>query len=166
MKRIDTNNQLSDIVVGGQRRLRAIANCAGAHDRDDVVQDALVRVVASTRTQEISNPSHFLARVVKRVAIDRLRKRKSERATSFSVSEHVLVDPVSDPERGLAGAQRLRRALSVIESMPARRREVFLLHRVDELTYTQIARKLGVSTKVVEKHIHLALKQLFEADDQ
>jgi len=55
--------------------------------------------------------------------------------------------------------------MAVIDEMPPRRRDVFLLHRIDELTYPQIARKLGISIKAVEKHIHLALKQLAENDD-
>jgi RNA polymerase sigma-70 factor (ECF subfamily) len=63
------------------------------------------------------------------------------------------------------GAQRLTRVIAVIEAMPPRRREVFLLHRIEELTYAQIARRIGVSMKAVEKHMHLAMRQLSDADD-
>lgn len=75
------------------------------------------------------------------------------------------MDLVADPERSLIGAQRLRRVMATIDTMPPKRREVFLLHRVEELTYPQIARQLGVSIKTVEKHMHLAMLQLSETDD-
>ena len=71
-----------------------------------------------------------------------------------------VIDGSADPERALMGAQRLRRVMAAIDAMPPRRREVFLLHRVHELTYPQIARKLGVSVKAIEKHIHLAMRDL------
>lgn len=44
--------------------------------------------------------------------------------------------------------------------MPSRRREAFLLHRVDGLTYLEIARAMGVSIKAVEKHISAAMLEL------
>jgi RNA polymerase sigma-70 factor (ECF subfamily) len=75
------------------------------------------------------------------------------------------VDPAADPERSLIGSQRLQRVMAAIEAMPPRRREVFLLHRVDELTYAQIARRLNVTIKAVEKHMHLAMRQLSDTDD-
>ena len=55
--------------------------------------------------------------------------------------------------------------MASIEAMPPRRREVFLLHRVEELTYAQIARRLNVTIKAVEKHMHLAMRQLSDTDD-
>ncbi|RZA16227.1 MAG: RNA polymerase sigma factor [Proteobacteria bacterium] len=165
MKHVGTDRKLHDIVLLDSQRLRSIAHRAGREERDDVVQDALVKVVVASRSEEIANPDHFLARVIRTVAIDRLRARKRQRQEPLSQPNEALVDQASDPERHLLGVQRLRRAVAIIDAMPVRRREVFLLHRVEDLTYPQIAKRLGISTKAVEKHIHLALKELIEADD-
>ena len=75
------------------------------------------------------------------------------------------MDPAADPERSLMGAQRLQRVMASIDAMPPKRREVFLMHRIEELTYAQIARRLNVSVKAVEKHVHLAMRQLSDTDD-
>ncbi len=75
------------------------------------------------------------------------------------------MDAVADPERHVIGAQRLKRVMAAIDAMPPKRREVFLLHRVDDLTYAQIARRLDVSIKTVEKHFALAMRQLSDTDD-
>lgn len=74
-------------------------------------------------------------------------------------------DLAANPERVTMGAQRLQRVIDVIDEMPPRRREIFLLRRMEELTDIQIARKLGISMKTVEKHMHRAMLQLSDADD-
>lgn len=51
-------------------------------------------------------------------------------------------------------------ALSVIDSMPPRRKEIFLLSRKDGLQAREIAEKLDLSVHTVNKHIALALSML------
>ena len=64
------------------------------------------------------------------------------------------------PERVLLGRERLAKATQIMRGMPPRTREVFLLHRFEEMTYPAIARSLGISVSAVEKHIMIALKLL------
>lgn len=46
----------------------------------------------------------------------------------------------------------------LVECLPPRQREAFLLSRSEGLTYNEIAGRMGISVKAVEKHISLALK--------
>lgn len=52
---------------------------------------------------------------------------------------------------------RIRHA---VEEMPAQRREVFKMSRYEQLSSEEIAEKLGLSVRTVEKHLQLALKDL------
>ena len=149
----------------GGRRLREIARKAGDQDEEDLVQDAFLRVVERSKREEIPKLDNLLAHVVRCFAIDRLRRRRTRGTFASGDAGENVVDPAADPERSLMGSQRLQRVMASIEAMPPRRREVFLLHRVDELTYAQIARRLNVTIKAVEKHIHLAMRQLSDTDD-
>lgn len=55
---------------------------------------------------------------------------------------------------------------SQIDLLPPRRREIFLLSRVQGMTSSEIAAQMSISPRTVEKHIELALKQLKQSDEQ
>jgi RNA polymerase sigma factor (sigma-70 family) len=146
-------------------KLRAVARRANAQDEEDLYQDAFVRIVERSKTEEIPKLDNLLRYVVRCLAIDRFRRKTTRRMLTSDEAGETIVDAAADPERSLMGAQRLSRVVAVINTMPEKRREVFLLHRVEELTYRQIATRLGVSIKTVEKHIHLAMRSLSDADE-
>lgn len=47
-----------------------------------------------------------------------------------------------------------------LDTMPEKQRVVFLMSRIDELTYKEIAETLGLSVKAIEKRMNLALDHL------
>jgi RNA polymerase sigma-70 factor (ECF subfamily) len=56
--------------------------------------------------------------------------------------------------------EALERVVEAIAGLPPRTREVFVLHRFEEITGARIAEQLGISESAVEKHIMKALKAL------
>ena len=50
--------------------------------------------------------------------------------------------------------------MEAIDALPARTRDVFVLHRFEEMSGTRIAVALGLSVSAVEKHIMRALQNL------
>lgn len=130
-------------------------------DEADLAQDSCLRLVETASREPVAAPAHLLFRIARNLVIDRIRSR-SRAASLFqdkaTYAQHPC--PAPDPERVLLANERLRRALKVIDAMPERRREAFLLHRIDGLSYPQIARSMGVSVKAVEKHMSSAMLQL------
>jgi RNA polymerase sigma-70 factor (ECF subfamily) len=149
-----------------EAQIRAIAAKAGPEEMQDVVQDAFLKAVEAGRQSDIAKPVHFLARVARNTVIDRLRTRARHTLLYSKGVQADTADPVASPERALIASERLRRALAVIDQMPPKRKEVFLLHRIDDLSYPQIARRLGISAKTVEKHMALAMLQLAREVDR
>ena len=140
-------------------RLRAIASRAGSEEAEDLAQEALLRTAEAGSRAPVDAPLHLLFRIARNAVIDRLRA-KGRAAALFRPGEADAADPAANPERILIASERLRRALSTIDAMPPKRREVFLLHRLEGLSYAQIARRAGISIKTVEKHMALAMAQL------
>lgn len=123
---------------------------------EDLVQDVLISLQARQGGGEIES----MERYVFAVAGNLLSKRARQRGPlSVAVEERDARTDLT-PEHILMHKERLRRARDAIETLPARTREVFLLHRFEEMTYPRIARGLGISVSAVEKHIILALRAL------
>ena len=71
----------------------------------------------------------------------------------------VLVDEAS-PERWFGGRQLLGRLAEAFDGLPDRCREVVWLRRVEELSQKEVAVRMGISEKTVEKHIARAARLL------
>ena len=142
-------------------RLRAVTSRAGAEEADDLAQESLLRTVEAGTKAVVEAPLHLLFRIARNAVIDRLRA-KARTAALFrpGLADAEGIDAAANPERILIASERLRRALATIDAMPPKRREVFLLHRLEGLSYPQIARRIGISIKTVEKHMALAMAQL------
>lgn len=144
----------------GADGLRAITRRVPGEEAD-LAQEACLKLVEIAHREPVEAPGRLLFRLARNVVIDRLRSRMRA-GRIFQADDAYAQHPssVPDPERSLLASERLQRALSVIQDMPPRRREAFLLHRVEGFSHLQIAARMGVSVKAVEKHISAAMLQL------
>lgn len=151
-------DELADAYRNRMGELSAIASRAGPGEGPDIIQEAFLRVVEANQSAQVRSPVHMLFRVVQNLVTDRLRSKARASALFDTSAEPVdLLDEASDPERILIASERLHFALSVINRMSARRRMIFLLHRLEGLSYSQIAQRTGFSPKRVEKHMAAAM---------
>lgn len=161
--RATTREALESTFRSSAEGLRAITRRVEG-DGADLAQEACLKLVETAAREPIGAPTHLLFRLARNLVIDRLRNRT--RTSRLFRSDEVAYDQhpcaSADPERALLATERLRRALEVIDAMPSRRREAFLLHRIDGLSYLQIARAMGVSVKAVEKHLSAAMFELMQ----
>ena len=139
-----------------------VAGRAGRDDASDLVHDAVVKTLEAGRKDEIRDPIGFLFRVTRNTLFDRFRSRgRRSKILQYGLEGEDAPDTGASAERTLIASERLTRALAFIETMPPRRREAFLLCRIEELTYAQAARRMGVSVHAIEKHMTAAMAQLF-----
>jgi RNA polymerase sigma-70 factor (ECF subfamily) len=62
-------------------------------------------------------------------------------------------------------AELLRRLENAVGAMPRKQREIFLVHRLDDLSYAEIASRTGLSVRQVERHMAKALYKLCKQID-
>ncbi|WP_426231510.1 RNA polymerase sigma factor [Pararhizobium sp. DWP3-4] len=125
---------------------------------DDLVQDVLLRIVSCNFPETISNTGGYLYRIAGSVLTDRHRRRVVRCAafhTSFEPDLHGGLDCSS--HQILEDRQSLSAALAALAALPARTRTVFLLRRVDGLSYKEISHQFGISVSAVEKHVNKAI---------
>lgn len=127
----------------------------------DAAQDIFLRLLVKPPMAPIHSPRGFLLRTARNFAIDLLRAGNS-RPVLVPIEDHedTLLDPVSDPARIVEARQRLHALASGIETLPPKCRNVFFLHRFEGLTQDEIAGRVGISAKMVEKHLARAMLHL------
>ena len=127
---------------------------------EELVQDIFTSLWVAKDNTSIENLSGYLFSAIKYKVINHFarelsRKSYTERQLAVvkednSTEEKVLLD---DLEGALQEA---------IGKLPAKRQQIFKLHRQENLSIKQVASQLGISEKTVEKHITKALQRLRE----
>ena len=89
----------------------------------------------------------------------RARIARTHRSGDHRSLDEALELPTSDPspEQHLLAEQQLRRLMAAIQRLPAKCQQVFVLSRFHDMAYPEIALRLNISVKMVEKHITHAL---------
>jgi RNA polymerase sigma factor (sigma-70 family) len=130
----------------------------------DLVQDTYVRLLRLGDAHVVEQPRALLHRIAANLAIDHLRKEKNG-VQAFDGMDAAMAAPSQSPspERELLAKQRLRLCLQVIEQLPRRSREAFVLCRVYGYSYQEIAVRMNISESGVEKLLMRALDQSYEA---
>jgi RNA polymerase sigma factor (sigma-70 family) len=142
---------------------RYFARRAPAAQIDDLVQDVFVRMQAHGPDPSIEHLDRYLFSVAASVLSDRARRQavRHEDAHQTLQESHHPIEELT-PERVLLGREALEQVVAAIADLPARTRDVFVLHRFEEMTCTRIALQLGMSVSAVEKHIMKALRVLHD----
>jgi RNA polymerase sigma factor (sigma-70 family) len=134
------------------------------HDLQDLRQEAYVRVYEAARRRRPLAPKSFLFATAHHLILDRIRRRRIvaiDEVGDFDALS-VMVEELS-PERRASAHEELRRLARAFDRLPSRCREVVWLRRVDGLSQQQVAERLGISQKTVEKHVMKGMKLLADA---
>jgi RNA polymerase sigma-70 factor (ECF subfamily) len=141
---------MDDLTRRLRRFVRALVD--NRHDAEDVIQEAYLRVLRYSAEHEVESRERLLFSAARNLAVDSRRRRKVREKNAADCVVLAAGDwPASDEV--VEARERLRHVEAAIASLPARCREVFLLHRIDGMSYTQIAKSIGISVSGVEKHI-------------
>ena len=142
---------------------------SSAQEAEDIVQEIFLKL-SGVRDDSIENPAGYLYRLGSNVMLDRARARRRSvtrddafyRAHSAGISDGEDQADLPSPEAVVDARQRLRQLIEMVEDLPQRCRQVFVMHKFNDRSYAEIAQELGISRSAVEKHMITALKRLSE----
>lgn len=121
----------------------------------DILHDALLRFALTKNPRREEQPHAYLRTITQNLLLENYRKNSYFRSYQDSLGYEVLTAPSTEHLADLQ--QRLILLNSVIENLPARCREVFILFRIDGIKQAEIARQLNISLNMVERHLIRAL---------
>jgi len=140
-------------------------------DAEDVLQEAYLRWHQAERAA-IENPEAWLVTTTSRLAIDRLRRLKTEREAYVGPWLPEPIVTAAPPDRDLSLADDLSVAfLTLLERLAPEERAAFLLHDVFDVGYPEIARVLEKSETACRQVVSRARERVrgdrkrFEATD-
>lgn len=146
--------------------LRFLARRVGFQDAPDLLQETYLRVFRHAELESIDDPEALLHATAINLVKDHLRRRKTEQKyLDFERDADGVAAHATSPDARMEAEARLKLLLQAVEQLPPRCRQVFVMRRFDDLHQEQIARRLGISRNMVEKHLRLALARLKSALD-
>jgi len=150
-------------------------------DRDtaaDLVQESYARVLAAQQAgQSVQDPRALLYRTARNLVIDQHRRAGVRANVRNDTDEPAAPDgdvPMLDelagprslePETILASREGLAAVVAAIDQLPPRCREAFILFKFDGLSYTEIAERMGISTRTVEMQLQIAMEACWRCQD-
>ncbi|QKR98294.1 RNA polymerase sigma factor [Sphingomonas sp. CL5.1] len=124
----------------------------------DVAHDAFFRLVRIRPDRKIETPQAYLRLIVANLLKDRAAKVATRIQGSIDpLDEESLPASMIDPHRELVGRQELDHVHHALRKLKPVTRQVFLLSRVEGLTYREIQERLSLSEGVVKAHMRKAL---------
>ena len=125
----------------------------------ELAQEAFLRFLRlpSSRVGHIDQPEAYLRRICTNLLRDwgrsRVRQQSSD-TPQFAAETHV------DQVAVLESRDTLRRLEVAIAQLKPKTRAIFLAHRLDGLSYSEIAELTGLSVKGVEKQMSKAIAKI------
>ncbi len=138
----------------------------GQDEASDLAQEAYLRLCRQQDLEKLQGRERsYLFKVATNLLRDRHRRRVIRKSAQQVALEKALrpvaVDEES-PQRLLEHKQTLAVIKKTLLTMDPKLRRVFLMRRLRLTSYREIAGKLGVSERTVERHMHAALRLLKE----
>ena len=138
-------------------------------DVDDMAQETFLRAYSATDGHEIDSPKAYLFKVARTMAYKEL-SRSSRRLTDY-LEDSLEGDPagVVQLEEEMVAQQKIQIYCEAIAQLPSQCRRIFLMRKVQAMSYKNIANELGISVSAVEKQVAIGAdrcKRLIESREQ
>lgn len=131
----------------------------------DIIQDCFMKLWEKRGELILQSVGALLFRMVRNQCLNYLRHKAledSEWLQSLNLEDHserlYSTDFLDDSDQELLFQELKRQVEQTLDALPERSRQIFTMSRFDGMKNREIAEELGISVKVVERHIGRALK--------
>jgi RNA polymerase sigma-70 factor (ECF subfamily) len=151
------SHSLEELSVHDHKDIYAFATRrVGQQDADDIVQDAYLQLLHRDDKDVIREPRAFLFRVIANLSIDNWRKSKRRADAEHDIYDFdmdTLVSHQPGPEALTSSLLEFDNFLFVLDELPELQRHAFILNKIEGLTHAEIAERLGVSSKSIQRYL-------------
>ncbi|MFV5700193.1 RNA polymerase sigma factor [Flavobacterium sp. ZT3R17] len=125
---------------------------------DDLTQEAFIKLWQNCAAVPIEKAKSYIYTIANNNSLNEIAHQKV--VLEYEKNFTGLDKTNENPEFLLEEKEFKSKLLKSIENLNETQRVAFLMHRIDDKKYSEIADELNISVKAVEKRIHLALVEL------
>jgi len=130
---------------------------------EDIIQDTFLKVWEIRDSVKVETARALLYTIASNLYANRFKRQKLK----FRFEQTIVEDRTNEsPEFQLEVKEFDDKLQRVLAEMNENSRLVFLMNRIDQLTYNEIANNLDISVKAVEKRMKKALEYLHDKIEQ
>lgn len=126
---------------------------------EDLVQEVFLKAWEKRDTIKMETVQNLLYTIANHLAINYFKSARTRFEFKLKDQPHTTRE---SPEYLMEKDEFASKLEEAIGGLPEKQRVVFLMNRIDELTYNEIAERLEISVKAVEKRMHEALEYLLK----
>ena len=126
----------------------------------DIAQETFLKIWEKQPPAEQDNLTGLLFKIAGDNFVSQYRKQKVISKFRLNTRPDTLA---GSPEDQMVFEELKKRYETALAGLPENQRTVFLMSRIDQLKYHEIAERIGLSVKAVEKRMSLALASLKKA---
>jgi RNA polymerase sigma-70 factor (ECF subfamily) len=152
-------------VLPHEALLRAKLRDMQVHDLDieDVIQEMYAKFLTLPTLESIRYPRQYALLVARGIVIDHLRHSRVVSITSSGNLELLdIAETDASGEQRLEFQQEIKAVMAALEQLPKICRETLILRRVEGLPQKEVARRLKISEKTVEKYMANGVRLLIK----
>ena len=156
---------LAQNVVPHERMLRAwLGRRVYELDIDDIIQEMYARLASLDSVDDIRSPRQYAAQTAFSILANQMRRLRVVPIIAVGDVEAIeAFAPEASPEEQVAFRDQVREVYAALAELPPRCRQAFLLRRVEGFSQREVAQRLGVSEKAIEKYMAQGVRCLIAA---
>ncbi|MEP2773163.1 MAG: RNA polymerase sigma-70 factor [Fulvivirga sp.] len=131
---------------------------------EDITQEVFMKAWEKKDQIVVETVKSYLYKIAGNLAINHFKSAKSNYEFELK-PENPTPSSTEQPDYTMEKDEFAKQLESAIGSLTENQRVVFLMNRIDDLTYKEIAKRLDLSVKAVEKRMHNALEALRQMID-
>lgn len=146
---------VTDTFVEHSRFLKSFLHRYINRDQDieDIAQEAYIRAFKVEQNSEVEHPKALIFTIARNIALSELRS-KARRVTDYMEECQAMPEAVSHTaEEEVVALEHLEHYCGAVDKLPEQCRRVYLLRKVHGLPHKEIAERLNITVRSVERHL-------------
>lgn len=127
---------------------------------EESVQEAFIKLWENCKKVPFAKAKSYLYTVANNLSLNRYKHKKVVLKYAKTVPQQT--EDMQSPDYKMEEEEFKVKLEKAIQDLSEKQRTAFLLHRIDEKSYKEIAEILNISVKAVEKRMQKALESLRE----